>query len=537
MNIFHNSQLEDCRKPFGAVETGTSVHLQIECQGAQNAQLRLWEDAEGETMIPMIMHEDWAEIDVQTPDHPTVLWYFFVLTYPDKTICYGNNRKRLGGIGEIYENEEPQSYQISVYENFEVPQWYKNSIAYQIFPDRFCKGKLENAPDIKLEDWSTLPYYHKDEDGRVTEWNFWGGNLQGIIDKLDYLKDLKISCIYLNPIFKAASNHRYDTADYLTIDPLLGDEKLFRTLCREARKRGIRIILDGVFSHTGIHSAYYEEHPDWYTGGFWWGVKDLPEVNENHPEFKEFICGEDGVLRKWLRLGASGWRLDVADELPDEFIEAVRECIKDENPDAVLIGEVWEDASSKISYGHRRTFLGGRQLDAPMNYPLRKDILDFIYGNIDAYEFAARARCREENYPKESLYGCFNLIDSHDRRRILSAVSGDKEKMQIAVVLSFALPGVPVIYYGDEAGLEGMTDPDNRRTFPWGSEAADIMDFYKGLTSFYTAHESLKSGQCGIFAFSPEDLVIERRSGDDKIEIHINKKTLTCAIIDRSKRM
>lgn len=160
MNIFHNSQLKDCRTPFGAVTPKTTVHLQLECQGAKKAQLRLWEDEKGETMLPMIMHEDWAEIDLTVPDYPCVLWYFFVIEYPDKTICYGNNRKRLGGIGEVYENEEPQSFQITVYEDFEVPDWYKNSIAYQIFPDRFCKGEFENAPDVKLEDWNTLPYYH-----------------------------------------------------------------------------------------------------------------------------------------------------------------------------------------------------------------------------------------------------------------------------------------------------------------------------------------------------------------------------------------
>lgn len=534
MRNFHNSQLTEYREPYGAATCGSTVRLRLESD-ADSARLRIWHDEQGETVFLMQKFDGYFEYELILPDEPCILWYFFLLDYPGKTLCYGNNKKELGGIGELYEVNEAESYQITVYEDFEIPEWYKNSVVYQIFPDRFKRGEDPDADTAgrKLENWDTLPYYIKDKDGHVLEWNFWAGNLAGITEKLDMLEKLGIGCIYLNPIFKARSNHRYDTADYSLIDPLLGSEKSFRLLCKEAQKRGIRIILDGVFSHTGIDSIYYRENPDWYTGAFWWGVKDLPEVNELHPEFMKYICGKDGILRKWLRLGASGWRLDVADELPDEFIEAVRECIKDENPDALLIGEVWEDASNKVSYGKRRKFLGGKQLDAAMNYPLRSDILDFIGERIDAWEFAERQRSREENYPKEAHYGAFNLIGSHDRERILSLTGGDKKKMQMAVLLTFVLPGVPVIYYGDEAGLEGGVDPDNRRSYPWGLEDPVLIKFYKDICGFYHAHESLKSGSMRIFAVGPDDLIVERRTGRDVVEIYLNRKTKSCELTDK----
>lgn len=535
--IYHNSRLIEYRSPFGAAKTGSNVHLQIKAEGAVSVLIRVWTDEDKETMVPMVnVGEGMFSAELTMPKEPTVLWYFFVVNFNDNTVCYGNNRNRFGGEGEVYVCEEPQSYQISVYDSFEVPEWYKKAIVYQIFPDRFARSEKACIPKEvlegrKIEEWNTLPYYIKNEDGSIKEWNFWAGNLKGIEEKLSFISSLGATCIYLNPIFKARSNHRYDTADYMMIDPLLGTEEDFVSLCNAAEALGIKIILDGVFSHTGISSKYYEEHQNWYTGEYWWGVKDLPEVNETNPEFMEFICGEDGVIRHWLRLGAIGFRLDVADELPDAFIEAVRKAVKAEKEDAVLIGEVWEDASNKISYGSRRKFVLGRQLDGAMNYPLRADILDFTNLNIDAWEFAQRINSRLENYPKEAFWGNFNLIGSHDRERTLSVFEGDKEKLKIAAVLSYVLPGAPVIYYGDEAGLTGTADPDNRRSYPWGNEDSELIKFYTELGKKYNDCPALALGNLNIFAENKNTVVVERELEGTKVTIKIDALSKSYDII------
>lgn len=532
--LYHNSRESEYRSPYGAAEVGSSVHLSITADFAKSVLLRVWTDETKETMYTMnhVSDTNLFEIDLKLPAEPTVLWYFFVVNYDDKTICYGNNRQRLGGIGEVYENEEPQSYQITVYEDYSTPLWYKNAVVYQIFPDRFYRAEDAVAKEAldgkKIEDWTTLPYYIKNDDGSIREWNYWAGNLKGIIEKLPYLAELGVTCIYLNPIFKARSNHRYDTSDYMTIDPMLGTEDDFVLLCNKARNQGIRIILDGVFSHTGIDSKYYNENPSWYTGGFWWGVKDLPEVNENNPEFTEFICGKNGVIRHWLGLGASGFRLDVADELPDEFIENIRKALKEENSNAVLIGEVWEDASNKISYGHRRKFIHGRQLDGAMNYPLREDIIAFLNYEINAYEFAERINARMENYPAEAFYANFNLIGSHDRERILSVFDENQDKLKVAAMLSFVLPGAPVIYYGDDTGVTGGTDPDNRRTFPWNNRNEELEEFYKVLIREYKRSPELMSGDLSIYAVNDDEISIIRSLGNKLRKIKVNRDALTC---------
>ncbi len=312
-----------------------------------------------------------------------------------------------------------------------------------------------------------------------------GRNARGIEEKLPYLASLGVTVLYLNPIFEAASNHRYDTADYTRVDPLLGRKKDFESLCEAARKRGIRIVLDGVFNHTGADSVYFdkfgnygtaEKYRSWFRFGdqyrhgyeCWWDVPDLPNVEENDPSFREFLCGEDGVVRRWLRRGASGWRLDVADELPDSLIRDIRAAMKEEKEDSLLLGEVWEDASNKVSYGALREYFLGSELDATMHYPFRTAVLDFLLGKIHAQAACDAFWTIQEHYPKENLYAALNLIGSHDRARVLTVLGGDVNALKMAMFLQFALPGVPSIYYGDEAGMTGGTDPYNRGSFPWG---------------------------------------------------------------------
>ena len=536
MHIYHDSHNTEYRYPFGAAECGAFIDFRIDAPWSYAVDLILRRDGFPEQVIS-------GEADnygvfswkVKAPEEDCLLWYFFVVHYDGMAVCYGNKLAAMGGEGQIYRHgETPVPYQISVYKPYSVPEWYTRGIAYSIFPDRFCRSGKTADQGRRMENWDTAPYYIRNEDNSIKEWNFWGGDLKGITEKLPYLASLGISIIYLNPIFAARSNHRYDTADYFKIDPLLGTEEDFRQLCAKANELDIRIILDGVFNHTGVDSKYFREHPDWYLrdgDGFkcWWGVKDLPEVDERNPEYVEMICGDEGVLRYWLRAGASGWRLDVADELPDDFIRAIRKTVKDEDPDAVLIGEVWEDASNKVDYGVRMHFLGGEELDSVMNYTLRDDVLAYTRGEMSAADFAARQLSRRENYPPAAQAGCFNCIGSHDRERIRTLLGSD-EAVKFATTLQFALPGVPVIYYGDEAALEGGKDPDNRRTFPWDKEPA-LFEHYKALCALRNGSESLKTGVLRAFADRDGKLIVERGFGAETVRFEFDQRTLTCEII------
>ena len=375
--MFHDSRSLLFRSPAGAVTPKTAVTLSVEAKYADDCLLLLREEGKAAREIPMTYQgDDRYACTVQMPDAPTLVWYAFRARFGGVDVCYGGSADGLGGVGEEYDGE-PVWYQITVYLPGELPAWYGKGIVYQIFPDRFCRGsdfalrwknKLESpvrggAKYVLSEDWDDVPFYTKRDDGLVSRWQFYGGTLTGIREKLEYIRSLGATVIYLNPIFLSASNHRYDTADYFAVDPLLGDEEAFSTLCREAKAKGVHIMLDGVFSHTGADSRYFNRfgtypepgawqksspYDSWYRFKAppeeyecWWGVKDLPNVEENDPGYREMICGENGVIRKWLRLGASGWRLDVADELPDSFIEEIRAAAAAEKPDAVIIGEVW----------------------------------------------------------------------------------------------------------------------------------------------------------------------------------------------------
>ena len=538
MDFYHNTRDINYRRPFGAVRCGEKIELSLKAPQTDYAILRLFYSESGEDIVQPDSYDDFTfKWTITAPEDDTVFWYFFVIGKYDNVYCYGKDPNSTDGAGKVYyQGETPDSFQISVYHDFEVPDWYKEGIAYQIFPDRFCKAGIVGKTDRKMELWDTLPYYIKDEEGRITEWNFWGGNLQGITRMLGYIKNLGASVIYLNPIFEAQSNHRYDTSDYFKIDPLLGTEKDFTDLCKKADSLGIKIILDGVFSHTGSESKYFKEHPDWYKRDdegnikYWWGVKNLPELDEMNPEYSEMICGENGVVRHWIRLGASGWRLDVADELPNEFIKMIRAAAKEEKPDAVVLGEVWEDASYKIDYGERMRFLGGQELDSVMNYPLRDDIIAFTNGEIGASEFASRQLNRMENYPKEAFYSCFNVLGSHDRERILTIFEGSVEKLKFAAALQFVMPGIPVIYYGDEAGLEGGADPDNRRTFPVAGRNEDLSEYFSVLCSMRNASKCLKKGDFRAFEGENGQLVIERSFGDVTARFCFDPESLSWTI-------
>ena len=495
-----------------------------------DAWLKIRSDTEQYVWVPMVWQEKVNDVFNRwvadfTPTKADLYWYSFEFE--------GNWRRNVitqvgDGKGDI--TDKGKEWQLTVYDpDFAVNEKYFGGLIYQIFPDRFYNSGTpkENVPDDRyiVEDWYSQPAWRQNNGVNSLCNDYYGGDLQGVIEKLPYIADLGVSIIYLNPIFEAHSNHRYNTADYMKIDASLGDEADFVRLCSEAKKLGIAIVLDGVFSHTGDDSRYYNKYRRYEEDGAynsqnskwsswfkfdrwpdkcscWWGVPSLPETVEEDESFTEFICGENGVLRHWLRLGASGWRLDVADELPDCFLDRVRTAIKTEKPDALLLGEVWEDASNKISYGGRRRFLLGKQLDSVMNYPFRNGIIDFLLGG-DAKRFKDVVETIICNYPPPALNSMMNHIGTHDTERILSVLGGaplslnregqsyvqladeqikrGKALLRLAAVLQYTLPGIPSLYYGDEAGCEGLRDPFNRMGYPWGKEDKELLSFYKNL--------------------------------------------------------
>lgn len=552
--IYHNSQNSKFRHPFGAVRVNTIVELSLEIKGSPEKVLLVLKNFKDEEEI-IVMDEVISEngtnkyIGKVHLQDKGIYSYHFVINTEVSQLFYGNNSDGLGGEGAIYDYD-PKDFQITVYEGGEVPDWLKDGVMYQIFVDRFFNGEDRILNPKKNSfiygNWNDRPMYVREENGDIARWDFFGGNLRGVIKKLDYLRDMGINIIYLNPIFKATSNHKYDTGNYKEIDEMFGDEETFKELCEEGKARGIKIILDGVFSHTGRDSIYFNmfnkeksigayqskdsmyyswyrftSYPDEYES--WWGIKDLPNVDELNPGYLEYIIrSEDSVISKWMDLGVAGWRLDVADELPDEFIKILRKKVKGKNNDGIIIGEVWEDASNKSSYGAKREYFFGEELDSVTNYPLRDSILAFLKGHMGSRYFGRRILSLKENYPKENFYSLMNLIGNHDTERALTYL-GNLELLKLAVVIQMTMVGVPLIYYGDEAGVEGGKDPDNRRTFPWGEENKDILYTYKKAIAIRKNNKIFINGDIDFILSDESVLVFKRTLQEQVIYVCVNR--------------
>ncbi len=544
MIIEHNSHDLLYRIPHGAVKTGTKITLRLSIESGsipEKVECILNNTALSMHYSFHINSTRVYECEFSSPDSEGLIFYYFYCECEGNKAYYGNNSLSLGGIGEERENIPESLYQITVYDkDFKTPDWAKRAVFYQIFPDRFCREGNTPFHGIKRE-WDCEPFYKKEQfGGSYLSNDFFGGNFKGIIKKLGYLKDLGISAIYLNPIFKSPSNHRYDTSSYEIPDETLGTIEDFKELTERASSLGIKIILDGVFSHTGADSVYFNKfgtfnslgayqskdspYYNWYSFyefpekyESWWGFDTLPNVREMEESYLSFIMGENGIAQKWLRLGASGWRLDVADELPDEFIEKLRTAIKKENKNSFLIGEVWEDASKKESYGKKRRFLWGKSLDSVMNYVFRSAVLDYLTSENSSL-FLKRLSSLYENYPKESLYCALNLISSHDVPRALTPLSGApdfrtldriaqhdyvidenslclaRKRMCLAFTLQLTLPGAPSVYYGDEIGLTGYADPFNRAPFPEDKKDDFLFGHLKKLIALRNNNPCLQTG-------------------------------------------
>ena len=577
MSCLFNSFDPYFKQPFGAVRAGQTVRLSLcipEELGYVDPHLVL--KKEGKFDVPVYYR---MNFDGQTPrqnhfsvevplNDPGLYFYYFDLYTDFRRIVRGPDNCG------VISWQDGESWQITVYEqDFETPESIKGKVFYQIFPDRFCEG-VENKPmpfadRIYQADKHAEPFWQPNEVGGHLNEDYFGGDLKGIQQKLPYLHEMGVDFIYLNPIFEAHSNHRYNTANYRNVDPLLGTNEDFRELCKAAKTYGISVILDGVFSHTGADSIYFNKFGRYPTPGAyqsekspyyswyhfwgnkeyesWWGINTLPNVDENNPSYTKYICGDDGVLDYWLSLGAAGYRLDVADELPDEFLDNLRACVKKFDEEKIVIGEVWEDASNKEAYGVKRRYLLGDQLDSVMNYPLRDAILAYLNGGT-AEHFAETMETLRENYPRDVFYNLMNIIGTHDTARaltVLGVMSEDwkksrderahyelppdrletaKRRLRLAAVIQFTMPGSPTIYYGDEAGRQGFEDPFNRRTYPWGAEDREILAFYRRLCEVRADSETLIRGELRFDTGENDALLrYERTLGRSRIIILVNR--------------
>ena len=577
LRILFNSRNASYKEPFGTVTPEQLCTLRVQipehCQTREATCRLLREDGSLHTEVPL------QRIAVQSPYETWscrftleegLYFYFFRITTAHETFSLLRQ-------GEDTNMEAGDWWQLScVPKNAETPEWAQGAIIYQIFPDRFAKsgncdltGKLE--PYTVHQNWNEEVHWQPTERGEVLNNDFFGGNFRGITEKLPYLASLGVTMLYLNPISKAFSSHRYDTGDYKTPDPMLGTHADFIQLCREARKLNIHVILDGVFSHTGSNSLYFDRYgafgghgaytdpnspyrswyqfyhyPDSYY--CWWNFDTLPCVNKMDPSYLEYmIDGQDSVVAHWLRLGADGFRLDVVDELPDEFVLRLKKRMREIKPDALLMGEVWEDASNKIAYDTRRRYFVDGELDSVMNYPYRKAVIDFLRQRDDGKGFREAVMTIAENYPPQVLACCMNHLGTHDTPRILTALMDDfegsraekaarhlspgqllvaKERLRMASFLQFVLPGAPSVYYGDEAGMEGYADPFNRRTYPWGREDPDLLAHYRRLGQLRRDNPALRSPAIEFFAAADGRLGFLRsanRSLAQRVEVYVNR--------------
>lgn len=564
-----NSRKIECKSPYGAVKCGEKLSLHFPIASWVSVDKMYVFIRLGGVSTPVEMRFEKSEngFSVYTADYvfdtAGIYYYRFEMRNRDGVWYYGR-----GENGESVCGENLPEWQLTVYKSsYKTPDFAKGNIIYHVFVDRFNRADgVKTKRKYRLhESFSESPEVVS-ADGKYYADDFFGGNFNGIREKLDYLEELGVGIIYLSPIFKAFSNHRYDTGDYLKVDELLGTEDDFKRLLDAAHEKGMKIILDGVFNHSGADSLYFNKfgtydslgayqsksspYYDWYyfkkfpdEYACWWGCDNVPDLNKSNKDYRALVFGKNGVVEKWQKLGADGWRLDVVDELPIDFVNLLIKKIKSVNKDALVIGEVWEDASTKVSYGELRPYLLGDQLDGTMNYPFMNAIIAYVRDGDEKF-FKDTVQSILENYPKETVYCLMNSLGTHDTVRIINALSDvrahgwskthklgyklpdseyekAKKKLYLASVLQFTLPGIPSIFYGDEAGLQGFDDPINRRPYPWGSEDKEILAHYKKLGRIRRENRAVFSG--GFNMRDENGLVAyERTSGDDEILIAVN---------------
>jgi len=571
----------------GAFPADKTLHITVEVPrrlGASAVVLRLCRDGEADVDYPLTFTDTEAGVDRYTLSLPLsplcgeegrgLFFYEFLFLRGLDTLFTDTHNN----VDFTLSTASATRFRLLVHRaDFAVPTWFAESIMYHVFVDRFCRGegKVGMREDAELnEDWETgIPQFPEIPGDRLSNHIHFGGNLWGVAQKLDYLQTLGVNVLYLSPVFRAYSNHKYDTGDYTVIDDLFGGEEAFDHLLAEAKARKMRVILDGVFNHTGDDSRYFDRYGKYNgTGAYsnpdspyrdwfpfknypkdyesWWGIDILPKLNHSVESCREYFVGADGIGERYVKRGTTGWRLDVADELPNEFLDELCRRTKAIDPDVILIGEVWENAADKLSYGKRRRYFQGGQLDSVMNYPLRNGILEYLRYE-DATVLGDTLVELYSSYPRSVCDSLMNLLGTHDTERILTVLGGIADEtvcaegytnaelsvkrmtaeqrvsarklLYLAAVLQFTVFGVPSVYYGDEAGMEGYHDPFCRMPYVWGREDQEILAFYKRLGQIRKTHAAFAGGDFRILVVQGGGIVYERKKGKDRVVIAVNR--------------
>lgn len=540
IDFYYDSYDTNYKNIFGAIKKGQKVKLNIKLslnldvfiiiessKGTEKFKLNFNKEVDGKFIY---------SINLDTNNYLGPIFYYFKAAYNNNEYYYGNNEDLFGGIGKLYDEKPKNLYQIYIYDlKFSVPKWYKEGLIYHIFVDRF-KSSVEDLESVN-KDLTSI----------------YGGNIQGIIDKLDYINELGVSILYLSPIFEAKTFHKYDTGDYEEIDSSFGDLDTFNKLVHEIKKRGMYLILDGVFNHCGEDSKYFNrfnnydsigayqskdsKYYDWFSFNefpenyvCWQGLSELPEFNKYNKSFLDFILySENSIVNRWLCRGIDGWRLDACDLLPDWFIKEIYSTIKRNNSEAIVIGELWNDATNfnHMKNNEFRCFMSGSELESVTNYPLHGLILEFSKSNYTPNDFKKRYYSLLENFPKEYFYSSQNFLSTHDIERVLTLLDENINFLRFAVLLLMTLPGVPFIYYGDEIGMIGGRDPDNRKPFSWNNINEDILDIYKQFIALRNSYDAFKKGNIYFLDNSLSILAFIREYNDERLLVLLNNRDNT----------
>ncbi len=568
----------------GSFPCGTNIEFTVEVPriiGASAVVLRIAEDGKSDTDMPLSFTGtadgvDTYKLTLDTaalcPKEENGLFYYEFLFLRGEHTLFTNTWNY---VDFCLEDHSAGRFLLLIHTtDYCTPDWFKGRVMYHVFVDRFMKGNGEvgKRDDVIInEDWyNGVPQFAARQGDPLKNNMFFGGDLWGVAEKLDYLKSLGVGVIYLSPIFKAYSNHKYDTGDYMEIDAMFGGEAAFKNLIEKAREKDIYIILDGVFNHTGDDSIYFDrygnygkvgaysnpasayrnwfrfkEYPNKYES--WWGIDIMPRLNHTVESCRRFFTGKGGVAQKYIEMGIGGWRLDVADELSDEFLDEWRESVKKSSGgEGIVIGEVWENAAEKIAYSSRRSYFRGKQLDSVMNYPVRNGILALLIDK-DAGFLADVLKSIYASYPKCACDSLMNLLGTHDTERILTVLGEghndfssasntelstrklsetDRKRavamLMLASTVQYTVYGVPSLFYGDEAGIEGYHDPFCRKPYPWGKECAELLEHYRRLGEIRANYSVFADGDFAVDYAEGAVIAYSRTSEEQTLKIVVN---------------
>lgn len=567
------------RGAFYCRETLTLTASVPRAHGFLGVVLRIARDGEGDRDIPFAFHGTTGGVDcyrlslsltalAAPADHG--LFYYEILFLRGADTMFTST---VDNVNFTLSPHTSGRFRLLVSQNeFDTPHWFRGKTMYHIFVDRFApRGGKRRADAVYHEQWhEEIEQFGAYPGAPVANNEFFGGTLWGVLDKLDYLESLGVGVLYLSPIFRSVSNHKYDTGDYETVDEQFGGEEALQALLDECHRRHIGVMLDGVFNHTGDDSRYFnrrgnypttgayqstespyfdwfyfKKHPDSYL--CWWDIPILPKMNLSNPVTHRYFVGEGGIVEKYTKMGVLGWRLDVADELPNDFLDELRLRVKKgTSGEGVVLGEVWENAADKIAYGKRRRYFEGRQLDSVMNYPFRRGIISFVRDG-DATALTGALTELWGSYPKVVCHCLMNILSTHDTERILTTLGGEaddgrftnaelremrmsseeytlaRQRLMMAAAIQYTVFGVPSLFYGDEAGLEGYHDPFCRRPYPWGREDPVLLDFYRRLGRIRREHAVFENGEFGWLLQDAHALAFERRDKTGHIVVAANR--------------